>query len=421
MVECEEKATPTPTENKYSGDDLSVLLKHYYKRLFPTKLYHKWLQYGDGTNTFENREFSFTLKDDIYIRYMSFGDAAELDKELQKKVPYKIDIGAVYNHKPKDNKTLQAGVFKPLEKELVFDIDMTDYDDVRTCCSGAAICKKCWPFMNLALKIIDQALSEDFGFKHRLWVYSGRRGVHCWVADESARKLTQAGRSAVAEYINVIKGGESQNKKVQFKGFHLHPALDRAKTYVEKYFTEQYLSEQNILGTKEQRDLMLKLIPDDATRSSIEKSWATLGDASSNKLWSKLVFHVEQKHNKFVLEEIMFQYVYPRLDINVSKGLNHLLKSPFCIHPKTGRVCVPINPATIDNFNPETVPTISLLMQELDDIKDANGDTASQDPKETKDYMSTSLRESIQLFKKFINNLEMQHRASVKKEPTTDF
>ena len=30
---------------------------------------------------------------------MSFGDAAELDKELQKRVPYKIDIGAVYNYK----------------------------------------------------------------------------------------------------------------------------------------------------------------------------------------------------------------------------------------------------------------------------------------------------------------------------------
>lgn len=33
----------------------------------------------------------------------------------------------------------------------------------------------------------------------------------------------------------------------------------------------------------------------------------------------------------------------------------------------------------------------SLLMQELDDIKDANGDTASQDPKETKGLSINSM------------------------------
>lgn len=49
---------------------------------------------------------------------------------------------------------------------------------------------------------------------------------------------------------------------------------------------------------------------------------------------------------------------YPRLDVNVTKGVNHLLKSPFSCHPKTGRIAVPLNTEIIDAFTPDVVPRI---------------------------------------------------------------
>ena len=76
------------------------------------------------------------------------------------------------------------------------------------------------------------------------------------------------------------------------------------------------------------------------------------------------------------MEDIILQYTYPRIDAEVSKHRNHLLKAPFCVHPATGRVCVPVDPAHIDKFDPESVPTVGQLLHELDERsagKDRNG------------------------------------------------
>merc|ERR1712196_678507 len=100
----------------------------------------------------------------------------------------------------------------------------------------------------------------------------------------------------------------------------------------------------------------------------------------------------QKQDAKVMLTDIVIQYTYPRLDINVSKQMNHLLKSPFVVHPKTGRVCVPIDPSNIDKFDPAKVPTIGKLVEELN---------KTGDPKQT------SLREYIHFFEtQFLQGLE---------------
>ena len=69
------------------------------------------------------------------------------------------------------------------------------------------------------------SLSEDFGFRHLLWVYSGRRGIHCWVCDQEAIQLSQDARVAIVEYLTLVRGGEQQQQKVKLKKPPYHPSI----------------------------------------------------------------------------------------------------------------------------------------------------------------------------------------------------
>ncbi|RCV18099.1 hypothetical protein SETIT_3G273400v2 [Setaria italica] len=167
------------------------------------------------------REFSFTLESDIYLRFQSFDSAAELESSIKEKCPFKIDIGPVYSIDPANSHAYtQSGnnVFVPVERELIFDIDISDYDDICYCFSGADVCLDCWPLMTIAIKILDTSLRDDFGFNHILWVYSGH-GVPCWVCDSRARKLSNEQRAAIADYFRVYKGSENSLKNF-FKKNH---------------------------------------------------------------------------------------------------------------------------------------------------------------------------------------------------------
>ncbi|XP_056653806.1 DNA primase small subunit [Monodelphis domestica] len=409
--------------------ELPELLKLYYRRLFPFSQYYRWLNYGGVVkNYFQHREFSFTLKDDIYIRYQSFNNQSEMEKEIQKLNPYKIDIGAVYSHRPIQHSTVKLGAFQAQEKELVFDIDMTDYDDVRRCCSSADICSKCWTLMTVAIHILDRALKEDFGFKHCLWVYSGRRGVHCWVCDEAVRKLSSAVRSGIVEYLSLVKGGEDMKKKVHLST-KIHPFVRKSINIVEKYFEEYALAGQDILENKEKWDKILTLIPE-SLHADLQQGFQRCHNSVQRWEYLKKVVSKNrpvrsEKFGPWVEWEIMLQYCFPRLDINVSKGINHLLKSPFSVHPKTGRISVPIDLQRVDRFDPFAVPTISQICRELDVVSASEEDGNKENEAEaevkrrTRDYKKTSLAPYVRCFEQFLEELDKSRKGELLRKSDT--
>ncbi|CAF4832532.1 unnamed protein product [Rotaria sp. Silwood1] len=365
-------------EDKQKIDETFVTpwnLAIYYRRIFPSHIYCKWLAYGEpaASSQFAQREFSFTLENDVYRRYLSFSNHIEFEKELIKMCPEKIDIGAVYSAKPKDHKMLSPAQFYPIERELVFDIDMTDYDDVRFCCRGADICSKCWTLMRFAMQIIDRVLHEDFGFEHRLWIYSGRRGVHCWVCDQIARELQSSIRQAIVEHISIVTSGKESSKRVTL--YHpLHPSLQRAREIILTEFDGYACLEQDFLGDDQRIERFLRI-------------------------FRKAVYTT-------LIDEIMFEYSYPRLDVNVTKGMNHLLKSPFSIHPKTGRVSIPIHLNSLGYFDPckeGSVPKLNELCQQVEQLPKQYEDGLNEKiSTKQKDYNQTSLKPFIDIFARFV-------------------
>ncbi|XP_063531763.1 DNA primase small subunit [Cydia strobilella] len=386
---------------------LSDMLPVYYTRLFPQNMFCRWLSCGSSPQPLSHRELSFTLADDVYLRYLSICNQKEFQTLLQKKCPYKLDIGAVYNTKPSIGRH-DAVV---LSRELVFDIDLTDYDEVRTCCQEANVCDKCWKFMIIACEILDKALRDDFGFQSILWVFSGRRGIHCWVSDYEARTLDSPGRAAVADYLCLIMGGDNQFKKVNLGSDNLHSSIRRAMTVIDRYF-EDVVKDQEFFGTPERLQNFLKMIPDETFRTQVQTHLEKSKAPSLDK-WNTFAKLYESycrengsagRKLKYLLEEIKIQYCYPRLDVNVTKGFNHLLKSPFSIHPKTGKVSVVFNPSTVRSFKLDEVPTINTLLD------DGSANHAQQ---------SANMRTAVKTFQEVVFSLEKSEAMRRKNEQNT--
>jgi len=340
-----------------------VTHSEYYARHFPIEaIVHLCSGRGDALY---RREFATEGK--FYRRYIEAVDAKALHKVMVTMPGLtSLHIGPACNGAVS---LLRKGLTSPDRRELIFDIDLTDYEflDLHTRDQAGnevisvEACDASWGFAAVGVFFLRYLLREHFGFEKFLIVYSGRRGVHLWVLDGKAMVASDEVRAAIATALNLELTKDKKRATTRMlrmiEVYELWESVEDA--FLDLIVNSSYLdSFANLEDVVDRLDLK-----HDGTKNLADDAF---GQDSTHDRWKFIeerVAYMATQHSwmQSRLRETMLVYVWPRLDFAVTKAKNHLIKSPYVAHPKTGRIAVPIDPDNYYQFDPSTAPTLANL------------------------------------------------------------
>lgn len=386
---------------------------------------------GD-TERLMKREISFILQfresePEFCTRYLFYRNANIFRQNLISSIPFRIDIGAEFNLYLKNREAKIA--LNAVRREYIIDIDMNDYDGIRTCCTGKKLCNSCWTFMEAAYKVLREVLYEVFGFQKILWVFSGRRGMHAWVCDASAMDLESSQRKSITNFLNVAVNNEKSDRLVteeslsKMSSVRLFGLCRKILLPYEKFlFTEQNFFAHPRVG-QQNYERVLKVLKRyyrehgmDFTighfmkvRADILASGETAAEDRSLQMFHDMItrfrvdideFNRKQTDKKAMLDlgeltkkfrfEIIVGFLYPKIDSAVSSHTNHLLKAPFNIHSSSLLLSVPVNP---EKFDIDLIPSIQDIISG-----------------------KASMVEYVEHFRMFVNGLRREQRPAEKSD-----
>jgi DNA primase small subunit len=201
----------------------------YYKSFFPFSEICEWTV-RSSHEILLLREFSFANSSNIYKRNVKYSTPEFILDDFITFSAIRIDFGAI--------ETTTSGRLR----ELIFDIDLTDYDDVRRCCSGTEICSTCWKFVSIGGEILENILRKSFGFKKINFVFSGRRGIHCFITDREVYTYTDSHRKSILNYIENIL-----NNKIKSDYSNILKKYNVDNTYLPRFDKQVTISAKHLI------------------------------------------------------------------------------------------------------------------------------------------------------------------------------
>lgn len=298
-------------------------------------------------------------------------------------------------------------------KELVFDLDIPDYDRFCGCGRAKMLCHVCWLHLEGSYFILQFILTHLYGYspQNLLYVFSGSKGFHCFVNDSRAMRLTGPQRLFLYNSIAVKNGGESSSSghgpynkngiisddsSVAYQGdrqlmewMKLYEPERRAVSLDDKLthlFTELVLKSRDLLANNIafREWIMSKArLHYPSCQERIRQQWQeSLKDKSSCTsvgLWQILckfdaygMLSVSKQPLVPFSQFIIYRLYYPIID-QKPLLMDQTIKLPFAIHPATKNIALPFDEEFIlsENKNDAIISLAKLYQHEPNSLPKA--------------------------------------------------
>ncbi len=357
------------------------------------------------------REFAYLLfKERFMVRHKRFEKISNLRSVLSETVPSDVYHSCAYYENPDFDMDKKGW----LGADLVFDIDAdhipTTCDKIHdefTCakcgfsgkgitpevcpaCEATKFDTKTWPCelciksaRDETAKLIDM-LVNDFGFSlDELHVFfSGHRGYHVHVEDESVRTLDAMARKEIVDYVTGLglsildKDAKEIKGKKAAKKFNLHNFgwNRRLKVGMQNFLLNATKEDLKKAGIK--NNALLKNKETIIRRCINEGRWESINDVSV-QTWLKLAECIKDMQSS-------------KIDTVVTTDIHRLIRMNGTLHGKTGLKKVEFPAKNLQEFDPFTGAiafkkgSVKVLVSDAPEFK-LGGETLGPYKNETKE------------------------------------
>jgi DNA primase small subunit len=347
-------------------------------------VYQKFTDYYRSPSTLipattlpEQREFAFLMfKEHFMVRHRRFNEFQTFRSLLADTVPSDVYHSCAYYENPDFDMDKKGW----LGADLVFDIDADHipttcnkiHDEFRCakcgfegrgitpetcpCCEATKFETKIWA-CDLCIqsareetaKLLDM-LENDFGFsEHEFQVFfSGHRGYHVHIENESIRSLDALARKEIVDYVTGLgisaldmeAPREKRGKRSAAKKFNLHNFgwNRRLKLGMQQFLSKATKEDLREIGLKnkallENRDTIVN-------RAIKEGRWESINGVSV-QTWLKLAEYVKNQQSS-------------KIDTVVTTDIHRLIRMNGTLHGKTGLKKIGFSAKDLQAFDPFT-------------------------------------------------------------------